>query len=145
MNTKEIASLLFAAKKTIAVAESCTGGLIAHALTNISGSSLYFSAGFVAYSNEAKSQFLKIPPKTIARFGAVSKQVAIAMAKNVRALAHTDVGLAATGIAGHNGGSKQKPVGTVYIALVSPHEDHGPSGENEIQTAHSVIPNRKES
>lgn len=117
MNAKEIASLLAHAKKTVAVAESCTGGLIAHTLTNISGSSGYFAAGFVAYSNRAKSCFLKIPPKTIARFGAVSKQVARAMAKNVRSLAGTDIGLAVTGIAGPSGGSARKPVGTVYVAL----------------------------
>lgn len=119
MNIQEIASLLSNAQKTVAVAESCTGGLIAHTLTNISGSSLYFSAGFVVYSNEAKSCFLKIPPKTIARFGAVSKQVAVAMAQNVRVLARTDIGLAATGIAGPGGGNTKKPVGTVYIALAT--------------------------
>lgn len=119
MNAEKIASLLCNAHKTIAVAESCTGGLIAHTLTNISGSSRYFATGFVVYSNRAKSQFLRIPSKKIARFGAVSKQIASAMAKNVRVLTHADIGLAATGIAGPSGGTKKKPVGTVYIALAT--------------------------
>lgn len=121
MNVRKMASLLWNAQKTIAVAESCTGGLIAHTLTNVGGSSRYFITGFIVYSNKAKAQFLRIPPKKIVRFGAVSQQIAVAMAKNVRVIAGTKIGLATTGIAGPDGGTKKKPVGTVYIALATTH------------------------
>ncbi|MCM8783283.1 MAG: competence/damage-inducible protein A [Candidatus Omnitrophica bacterium] len=104
-------------KKTLAVAESCTGGLIANRLTNISGSSQYFVLGIVAYSNQEKIKLLKVPEKILEKYGAVSKEVAEIMAKNVRKIAKVDIGLGVTGIAGPKGGSYQKPVGLVYIAL----------------------------
>ena len=115
--TKEIAKILLRKHKTVAVAESCTGGLIAHTLTNISGSSKYLKLGLVLYSNEAKSKILNIKKSDIKRFGPVSREIAILMAKKVKSLAKTHIGLSATGIAGPTGGSKKKPVGTVYIAL----------------------------
>ncbi|MBN1860122.1 MAG: CinA family protein [Candidatus Thermoplasmatota archaeon] len=104
-------------KKTIATAESCTGGLLAHTLTNISGSSDYFDRGVVTYSNKAKTELLGIPEELLKKHGAVSKEVAAAMADAIRQNALVDYGLATTGIAGPTGGTKEKPVGLVYIAL----------------------------
>ena len=121
MSLKETHSILLKHRKTIAVAESCTGGLISHTLTNISGSSSYFKLGLVVYSNESKSKILNIPHKQISRFGAVSKEVAFLMANNVRKLAKTDIGIATTGIAGPTGATKKKPIGTVYIAISHKH------------------------
>ncbi len=100
---------------TIAVAESCTGGLVTDRLTDVSGSSNYFRQGVVAYSNESKIQLLGVPEELIATHGAVSKEVAEAMAAGVRTVAGTDIGLSTTGIAGPTGGSISKPVGLVWI------------------------------
>src|SRR5438309_3747416 len=102
---------------TLAVAESCTGGLIAQRLTSVPGSSKYFIESCVTYSNESKTRLLGVDKKLIKEFGAVSQQVARDMARGVRHRAKTDFGLAATGIAGPGGGTKDKPVGLVYIAL----------------------------
>ena len=102
---------------TIAVAESCTGGLIAHRLTNVSGSSAYFERGVVTYSDASKSALLGVPSELIALHGAVSREVAESMARGVRLEARTDIGLSTTGIAGPTGGSPEKPVGTVWIGL----------------------------
>jgi len=109
--------LLSDAGRTIAVAESCTGGLVAHRLTNVSGSSAYFERGVVAYSNVAKTELLGVPQELLMRHGAVSAEVAIAMAEGVRRVAKTDLGLSTTGIAGPTGGTATKPVGLVYIGL----------------------------
>src|ERR1051326_6881092 len=110
---------------TLAVAESCTGGLIAQRLTNVPGSSKYFIEGVVTYSNESKTRLLGVDKKVIKEFGAVSQQVARDMARGVRHKAKTDFGLAATGIAGPEGGTKEKPVGLVYIALADDaHTEH---------------------
>jgi len=117
MLLKEVADLLKSQGKTVAVAESCTGGLISKMLTDIPGSSKYFILGIVAYSNQAKMQLLSIPKSIISRYGAVSKQAAQKMSQNVRKLAKTDFGIAITGIAGPGGNSQEKPVGTVYIAI----------------------------
>ena len=103
----------------IAVAESCTGGLVAHRLTAVPGSSDYFERGVVAYSNEAKSGLLAVPGETIERHGAVSEETARAMASGIRQCAGTDLGLGLTGIAGPGGGSEEKPVGLVYMALAA--------------------------
>ena len=105
--------------KTLAIAESCTGGLLANRITDVPGSSKYFKLGLVPYSNESKNKLLNIPVKTIEKYGAVSKQAAILMAKNVRILAGTDFGISITGIAGPGGARPKKPVGLVYIALSS--------------------------
>lgn len=112
-----VAKLLKANKKSLAVAESCTGGFIAHRLTNVPGSSDYFLQGVVAYSNEAKICQLDVPPDMIEKHGAVSAQVAEAMAVGVKKKADSNLGLAVTGIAGPSGGTPEKPVGLVYVAL----------------------------
>ncbi len=112
-----IAATLTDKKLTIAVAESCTGGLIANRLTDVSGSSVYFDRGLITYSNKAKISLLGVPSDIIEKHGAVSEETARLMAEGVRKLAGTDLGLSSTGIAGPTGGSKEKPVGTVYIAL----------------------------
>jgi PncC family amidohydrolase len=105
---------------TIATAESCTGGLIAHTLTNTSGSSAYFDRGIVSYSNRAKMELLNVSEELLITHGAVSEPVAKAMAEGVRANAQVDLGIATTGIAGPTGGTKEKPVGLVYIAVATP-------------------------
>jgi nicotinamide-nucleotide amidase len=102
---------------TVSVAESCTGGLIGHKLTNIPGSSRYFLGGIVVYSNQSKSDLLHVLPETLERYGAVSDQTVREMAQGVRENMKTDLGLAVTGIAGPDGGSKEKPVGTVHVGL----------------------------
>ena len=104
---------------TVAVAESCTGGLIAHRLTNVPGSSAYFLGGVVAYANEVKERVLGVRPETLRRYGAVSREVALEMARGVRRLLGADIALSATGIAGPAGGTPEKPVGLVYVALVA--------------------------
>ena len=101
----------------VATAESCTGGLVSHSLTNTSGSSDYFDRGVISYSNESKSEMLGVPEKILNEYGAVSEQVAKAMAEGVRTRSNVDIGLATTGITGPTGGSKDKPVGLVYIAV----------------------------
>lgn len=103
----------------IATAESCTGGLIAHRITNVAGSSDYFESGVISYSNESKMELLKVPGEVINAYGTVSRQTAIAMAEGIRRLRNTEMGLGVTGIAGPGGGSASKPVGLVYIALSS--------------------------
>jgi nicotinamide-nucleotide amidase len=112
-----IAGLLIEKKLTIAVAESCTGGLITNRLTDVSGSSDYLERGLVTYSNAAKISLLGVPAEIIEKHGAVSEETARLMAEGARKSAGTDLGLSSTGIAGPTGGSKEKPVGTVYIAL----------------------------
>ena len=102
---------------TIAVAESCTGGLIAHRLTGVSGSSAYVERCLVTYSNASKTALLGVDADLIAAHGAVSREVALAMARGVRTTAGTDIGLSTTGIAGPTGGSPDKPVGTVWIGI----------------------------
>jgi nicotinamide-nucleotide amidase len=98
---------------TVALAESCTGGLVCATLTELAGSSTWFERGYITYSNLAKSECLGVPPETIDSFGAVSEPVAKAMAEGVQAHAHVNVGVSITGIAGPTGGSVEKPVGTV--------------------------------
>ena len=114
------ARLLLSRKKTVAVAESCTGGLISHKLTNVPGSSGYYMQGAVTYSNAAKTAVLGVDSRLLEQFGAVSRQVAKAMAEGVRQWAGTDIGLAVTGIAGPGGGSAAKPVGLVYFGIGYP-------------------------
>lgn len=115
----EVGKVLIKRQITLSVAESCTGGLISNRITDVSGSSKYFKMGVVAYSNKIKENILWIPGSLIRKYGAVSKQVAIEMAEGVRAVANTDIGMGVTGIAGPTGGTKKKPVGLVYIALVT--------------------------
>jgi nicotinamide-nucleotide amidase len=111
--------LLIKNKKTVAVAESCTGGLVSKLLTDMPGSSQYFILGIVAYSDQVKRAILKVPYRIIAKYGAVSPATATAMAKSIRENAKTDFGIGVTGIAGPKGATPQKPVGTVFIAIDS--------------------------
>ncbi|OHB69311.1 MAG: hypothetical protein A2W23_08525 [Planctomycetes bacterium RBG_16_43_13] len=104
----------------LSIAESCTGGLIGHRITNVPGSSDYFDGGVITYSNDAKRELLKVPEETIATFGSVSHQTAVAMADGIRKLRGVEIGIGVTGIAGPAGGTAAKPVGLVYVALSSP-------------------------
>ena len=115
-----IGALLKQRRLTLSVAESCTGGLIGGRITNVAGSSEYFLRGAVVYSNTAKTAMLGVPAELIERHGAVSSEVAAAMAQGIRQTAQTDLGLSVTGIAGPGGGTEKKPVGLVYTALASP-------------------------
>jgi nicotinamide-nucleotide amidase len=110
-----VGRMLTERKLTIAVAESCTGGLITDKITDVPGSSNYFERGIIAYSNQSKIENLKVPKELIENHGAVSTEVAKAMAQGVRQLAGTDIGVSTTGIAGPTGGSDEKPVGLVWI------------------------------
>ncbi len=112
-----VGELLAARGLAIATAESCTGGLLAARITDIPGSSGYFDRGVVTYSNEAKAELLGVPAETIAKHGAVSEPVALAMAEGVRRMAGVDLGVGITGVAGPTGGTQEKPVGLVWIAL----------------------------
>jgi nicotinamide-nucleotide amidase len=104
----------------ISIAESCTGGIISHRITNIPNSSDYFERGVVCYSNKSKVDILDVPSRLIEEYGSVSKEVAIAMAEGIRSISGTDIGLSTTGIAGPTGGREGKPIGLVYIALADP-------------------------
>ena len=112
-----VGRLLDGRKMTLSVAESCTGGLIGHRLTNVAGSSGYFKGGVIAYSNQIKADILHVSPGTLAKFGAVSGPCAEEMAHGIRTAMKSDLGIAVTGIAGPDGGSEEKPVGTVFIGL----------------------------
>ena len=109
---------------TLAVAESCTGGLVSHRITDVPGSSAYYQGSVTAYSNEIKERVLRVQHATLEQHGAVSAQTAREMARGVRDLFRTDVGLAVTGIAGPGGGMPGKPVGLVYIALSTRDFEH---------------------
>lgn len=132
---KEIAELLWKMKLTVSCAESCTGGLISHRLTNIAGASYYFDAGIVSYSNESKIKILGVKLSSLLNYGAVSEEVAKEMAKGVKDITGADIGIAVSGIAGPGGGSEEKPVGLVYIAVDfhgnTQCEKHLLSGERE--------------
>jgi nicotinamide-nucleotide amidase len=117
-----IVKLLAKRNQTLAVAESCTGGLLADRITNVPGASAVFLAGYVSYANQAKIDMLNIDPQLIDKHGAVSEQIACALAEHARACARSDYALATTGVAGPGGGSPEKPVGTVYIALAASDE-----------------------
>jgi len=117
----EVGRRLSAAGATLATAESCTGGLVAHRITNVSGSSGYFLGGLVTYSNEAKVHFLGVSPDVLAAHGAVSEPVARAMAQGARRRFGADWAVGITGIAGPTGGTPQQPVGLVYIAVAGAH------------------------
>ena len=102
---------------TVATGESCTGGLVAHALTEVPGSSAYVRGGIVAYANEVKTALLGVSAEVLEAHGAVSAQVAVAMAEGARERLRTDLGVGVTGVAGPDGGTAEKPVGLVYIAV----------------------------
>src|ERR1017187_2609811 len=117
---KVVAKAFLNKKATLAVAESCTGGMLAKCLTDIAGSSAYFVGGVVSYSNRVKESDLGVSTQILQRFGAVSKETAAAMAKGVRQNLGSTWGIGITGIAGPGGGTSAKPVGLVYIGLVGP-------------------------
>jgi nicotinamide-nucleotide amidase len=112
-----IGKLLLGKKQTLALAESCTGGLISHRITRIAGSSAYYIGGAVTYANEAKMKFLGVQPTTLGKYGAVSEQTALEMSHGIRERAGASIGLSITGIAGPSGGTLAKPVGTVWISI----------------------------
>ena len=114
---QKIVSLLKKKKLKIAVAESCTGGMLSSAITSVSGSSKVFNLGLVTYSNQAKTSILKVPKQIIKKNGAVSVQCCLAMVNNLSKISKSKVCISITGIAGPKGGSKQKPVGLVYIGI----------------------------
>ena len=141
-----VQAILLPAGRTVATAESCTGGLIAHALTEIAGSSGYFRGGFVTYDNDVKRDQLGVSDELLAAHGAVSAQVARAMAEGARSRLHTDLAIAVTGIAGPDGGTPEKPVGLTYIAVADPdgvdvrryHWTSDRSG-NKRESAHAAL------
>ena len=115
--SKNIIKKLKKKKIKISFAESCTGGLLSNTITSISGSSKIFSLGLVTYSNLSKIKVLKVPKKTIRKYGAVSEQVCLVMVKNVSKIGKTSMSVSITGIAGPTGGTKKKPVGLIYIGI----------------------------
>lgn len=119
---KVIGRLLKAKGKTLSTAESCTGGMIAHQITSVSGSSSYFLGSVVSYANEVKMESLGVSEENLKNHGAVSEQVVRQMAEGVRERLHTDYAIATSGIAGPDGGTDEKPVGTVWIAIATPKE-----------------------
>lgn len=116
---QKAAQRLITRKQTLAVAESCTGGLLSHRLTNIPGSSRFFKGGIIAYSNESKTKLLRVPAAVIRRYGAVSAKTATAMAQNARKFFTAAFGIGITGIAGPAGAAAGKPIGLVYIAVTA--------------------------
>ncbi|MEZ5083162.1 MAG: CinA family protein [Bacteroidales bacterium] len=138
--------------QSLAVAESCTGGRIAHLITSVPGSSDYFYGGIVAYANQIKQTLLNVSEKNLIDFGAVSEQVAIEMAVGIKEKMNTGFAISTTGIAGPGGGTEEKPVGTVWIAIATPtkvfakHFQLGDHRERNIQRASLIALNllRKE-
>jgi PncC family amidohydrolase len=117
IQSKELLKICKLNKISVTTAESCTGGMIASSIVSINGSSSIFKSGIVTYSNESKAEFLKIPLKLINENGAVSETIAFQMAKNVLSIMNSSISIAVTGIAGPSGGSNDKPVGLVWIAI----------------------------
>ena len=115
--SQKIVRLLGKKKFKISFAESCTGGLLSSAITSISGSSKVFKIGLVVYSNQSKINTLKVQKKTIRKYGAVSYETCLSMVKNLNKISKTNISVSITGIAGPNGGTKQKPVGLVFIGI----------------------------
>lgn len=143
---KKTAEKLTQKKLTIATAESCTGGLIAHTLTNISGSSNYYKRGIISYSNQAKIELLDVKEETLKKHGAVSQETAYEMAEGIRKKSKVDIGISSTGIAGPTGGTKEKPVGLVYIGIstknktkVKKHIFKGNRLENKENTVNAAL------
>ena len=138
-----VARLLMARRQTLCVAESCSGGGIGYTLTGQPGSSQWFTGGVICYDDHVKRRLLGVPDELLRTHGAVSEQVAIAMAQGVRELLHTDLSVAVTGVAGPAGGSVQKPVGTVWIAWSSAQESTSRhflfAGDREQIRAQTII------
>ena len=115
--SKQLISLLKRKKLKLAVAESCTGGMLSSTITSVSGSSKVFTLGIVAYSNQSKIKVLKVPKNIIRKYGSVSEPVCLAMLKNLNKISTTNISVSITGIAGPSGGTKIKPVGLVYVGI----------------------------
>ena len=115
--SKKLVKLLKKKKLTISFAESCTGGLLSSSITSISGSSKVFTMGLVTYSNNSKTKLLKVPKTTISKYGAVSYETCLCMVKNLNKISRSNISVSITGVAGPKGGTKQKPVGLVYIGV----------------------------
>ena len=115
--SQKVVKLLSKKRLKISFAESCTGGLLSSSITSISGSSKVFTLGLVTYSNQAKINILKVPKKIIMKHGAVSYETCLSMVKNIYKISRTNISLSITGVAGPNGGTKQKPVGLVFIGV----------------------------
>ena len=116
-NAQKLVKLLSKKKLKISFAESCTGGLLSSSITSISGSSKVFTIGLVTYSNQSKISLLKVNKKTILKHGAVSYETCLSMVKNLSKISKTNISVSVTGVAGPKGGTKQKPVGLVYIGI----------------------------
>ena len=115
--SQKLVKLLSKKKLKISFAESCTGGLLSSSVTSISGSSKVFTLGLVTYSNQSKIKFLKVPKKIITKYGAVSYETCLSMVKNLNKISKTNISVSITGVAGPKGGTKQKPVGLVFIGI----------------------------
>lgn len=142
----KISQLMIARKWRMAVAESATGGLLGHSITQVPGSSAYFWGGVIAYANDLKIHLLNVQESSILKWGAVSSQVAQEMAMGVRNAAGTHIGVSITGIAGPGGATEIKPVGLYFIGVALPHESriwrhvfHGSRGENNQQAAQTAL------
>lgn len=133
---EKLGELLTSRNLTLAVAESCTGGLLGSAVTDVPGSSAYFLGGIIAYADSSKIEILGVPAQTIERNGAVSDRTAICMAKGILNNFACDIGIGITGIAGPSGGTDQKPVGTVFIAVAN--------DERELARGFTFKGNRKD-
>jgi|TARA_B100000953_G_C17853426_1_gene369109 PncC family amidohydrolase len=114
---KKIVKILIKKKLKISFAESCTGGLLSSAITSVNGSSKVFTLGLLTYSNQSKTQILKVSKNIIRKYGSVSEQVCLAMVKNLSKISKTNMSVSITGIAGPSGGTKIKPVGLVYVGI----------------------------
>ena len=143
---EKIGELLKAKKMTLSTAESCTGGSIAALITSVSGSSEYFKGGVVAYSNEVKMNMLYVSPETLQKYGAVSRETVIEMVQGVMESMKTDCAVATSGIAGPGGGTPEKPVGTIWMAvacggLIVTEKEEGDAGraENVKKTVHNAL------
>ena len=115
--SSKVVRILTKKKLSVSFAESCTGGLLASTITSISGSSKVFNMGLITYSNNAKVKLLKVPKKTITKYGAVSHETCLLMVENLSKISKSNISISITGVAGPNGGTKQKPVGLVYVGL----------------------------
>ena len=115
--SSKVVRILTKKKLSVSFAESCTGGLLASTITSISGSSKVFNMGLITYSDNAKVKLLKVPKKTITKYGAVSYETCLSMVKNLSKISKSNISISITGIAGPNGGSREKPVGLVYIGF----------------------------
>jgi len=139
-------TLLLLSGQTVAVAESCTGGLLGHLITEVPGSSRYFLGGVIAYDDSLKTRLLDVPPSLIMEHGAVSAECALQMARGARSITGANIAISITGIAGPTGGTAEKPVGTVYIGLAAPEVEkvahfawHGNRSENKRNSAEAAL------